>query len=287
MKFIPTNVTRTVKRAVLEAKIVSPKVLFAVGVVGSVASTVLACRATLKLEEKLEHFQADIDTAKQVADLPKRSFALVYAHGTMDIVKLYGPSILVGGLSIVALTTSHVTLERRNNNLSAAYAAVAASYSAYRDRVRTEYGVDKELDIYHGARYESSTIDGKKIVERVVDPYAVSCYAKFFDESSTQWVRHPDYNRMFIQSQQNYWNHKLHVDRFVFLNDVYESLGLPRTEAGQIVGWVLSDDEEGDNYIDFGLYEARSSEFMRGTEPSILLDFNVDGDIMYILRDKK
>ena len=54
-------------------------------------------------------------------------------------------------------------------------------------------------------------------------------------------------------------------------------LGLERSSAGQVVGWVMNND--GDNYIDFGMFEASSSRFVNGTERSVLLDFNVDGVI--------
>jgi hypothetical protein len=73
------------------------------------------------------------------------------------------------------------------------------------------------------------------------------------------------------------------MNKVVFLNEVYDLLGLPRTSAGQVVGWAItSDDAPGDKYIDFGFYNQDSERvraFVNGNESSILLDFNVDGPV--------
>ena len=84
---------------------------------------------------------------------------------------------------------------------------------------------------------------------------------------------------------------KLKNDGFLFLNDVYDSLGIPKTEAGQIVGWIYDEnDPERDNCVDFGIYNIHrvaNRDFINGIEPVILLDFNVDGDILHELSKKR
>jgi hypothetical protein len=74
----------------------------------------------------------------------------------------------------------------------------------------------------------------------------------------------------------------------VFLNDVYDSLGIPRSKAGAVVGWVLNRNGEGDNFISFGVFDGTTQEirdFVNGYEGSILLDFNVDGVIYDKIED--
>ena len=110
----------------------------------------------------------------------------------------------------------------------------------------------------------------------VADPNGVSIYAKFFDETSTQWTKTPEYNLIFLKGQQQYLNDVLHSRGHVFLNEVYDVLGLDRSKAGAVVGWVLG---EGDDYIDFNLYNKDNANFVNGDEGSVLLDFNVDGVI--------
>jgi Family of unknown function (DUF6353) len=289
MKLIPTVVTQKVSRQVLTMQKNAPRTLFVVGIVGVVGSTLLACRATLKLESVVDTLSDDIDgirarKSSQVLAHRKysqtdynRDLAYVYAKGAMQLGKLYGPALIVGTVSIGALTGSHVTLTRRNNSLMAAYSAVAASFEAYRERVRKEMGDEKELEVYHAVSNESVTID-KKIQElRTADPNKWSPYAKFFDEYNHNWQKNSEYNRLFITCQQNYANDLLRARGHIFLNEVYDMLGFEHTSAGAVVGWIIGKD--GDNFIDFGIYEATNARFVNGIERSIILDFNVDGVI--------
>lgn len=282
MKYIPAGITQTFGRQLLLARKSSPKTLFIAGIAGVVVSTVFACKATLKLEETIDEVQSDLGImkahAKELEDkVYRRDVAYIYAKGGVNLVKLYGPAVVLGGLSIAALTTSHITLTRRNAGLTAAYSAVAASFETYRERVRKELGEEKELDIYHGVSLEKVKIDGKEQTVRVLDPNGRSMYARIFDEYNCNWYKNPEINRVFIQAQQNYFNQLLQARGHVFLNEVYDRLGFERSKAGQVVGWVIS--EQGDNYIDFGLFESASTRFVNGVERSIVLDFNVDGVI--------
>ena len=114
-----------------------------------------------------------------------------------------------------------------------------------------------------------------------------SIYAKIFDESNSNWSRNPVANLTFLRAQQNFANEKLRAEGYLFLNDVYQSLGMPRTSEGQIVGWVWDPNKEieghvGDDYVDFGIYnelykDAAKRDFINAAEPCVWLDFNVDG----------
>lgn len=285
MVLIPQSATRAVFRSALLLKKSAPNILFAGGLTGVITSTVLACRATLQLAEDLPAMKAELDEVKNdVSEGRKgqdgytKDVAYVYGKNVLHVVKLYAPAVVVGGLSISALSGSHIMLNRRNAGLTAAYAAVQKAYDDYRDRVKAELGVDKETGIYHASYVEQvQQADGKKMEVVRADPNNWSPYAKFFDEASENWVKNAEMNRLFIQCQQSYANNLLHSRGHVFLNEVYDLLGLERSQAGSVVGWVIG--EDGDNYIDFGLFEANSSRFMNGWERSVILDFNVDGVI--------
>lgn len=109
-----------------------------------------------------------------------------------------------------------------------------------------------------------------------------SPYARFFDEECVMWSKDPELNKYYLLNQQNYANEKLRHQKYLFLNDVYDMLGMPRTKAGQVVGWVYKEDNPiGDNYIDFDIYNSHNRDFINGVAGSaILLDFNVDGCIL-------
>lgn len=259
------QLVRTVSRVGLHLKKNRPHILFGAGVVGTVATTVMACRATLKLNDTLDAAEKDIDYARaHDRDIP---YAYIKAAGR--ITRLYGPSVAVGVVSIGCLSGAHVDLTRRNQALMAAYSALQASYDAYRDRVRDQLG-DGELDIHRGL---VAVKDEEGEMKLRVDPNARSMYARVFDSRNINWDRDPEINRLFLQIQQNYFNDQLIAYGHVFLNDVYRQLGFEHSPQGALVGWLA--DGDGDGRIDFGIYHNHniSNEWGEG----IFLDFNVDG----------
>jgi len=284
MSLVPESLLKTASRQLLVAQKASPKVLFVAGLVGVVGGAILACRATTKLEPKLEEFKKELDTVSDKREVLTettyssrqyhKDLTSAYVHHTFSLVRLYAPSVILGSLGIAALTTSHVTLTRRNASLTAAYSALSMSYDAYREKIREEYGEERELELHQGAIIKAlNTGDDVKVAGR-----GYSVYAKCFDEGSIYWDKDPELNKVFIQCQQNYANHRLHARGFIFLNEVYEMLGFEPTQAGQCVGWFLGTD--GDNYIDFGLFVEANAPFINGYERNVFLDFNVDGLIL-------
>lgn len=287
---IKNAVTSKAGRQVLRAKKNSPTIFFVGGVVGVVGATVLACKATLQLDEVLNETDEREDTIKHF-DHPKYSEedrakdlfkSKVMTAGR--VAKLYSPAIIVGGISIAALTGSHIALNRRNTAIMAAYSALDKGFKEYRDRVREEFGDEKDLEFRHGSETRIETVmdenDEPKTTEHSVAPPGMpSIYARWFDEGSSSWQRQPEYNSLFLNSQQNYANNLLQARGHLFLNEVYDSLGIPRSKEGSVVGWILNG--EGDNFVDFGIYENndRKRRFVNRDERSILLDFNVDGVI--------
>jgi hypothetical protein len=112
-----------------------------------------------------------------------------------------------------------------------------------------------------------------------VDPDGPSIYGRFFDEFSTEYKKDADYNRVFLQAQQQMANNLLQSRGHLFLNEVYDALGFERTPGGSIVGWVIRKDGLRDNFVDFGLLKPGNERFINGGERAVFLDFNVDGII--------
>lgn len=281
----------------------SPEILATVGVVGVVASGVMACKATMKLNDVLEDSKETIDKIKEVSNNPsyaekyseedaKKDLTITYAQTGVKVAKLYAPSIALGTFSLSCLLISNNILRKRNMALSAAYLTVDKSFKEYRNRVSERFGeqVEKEIRYNIKAQEMETTVkneDGTEttVVEKVnvADPNLYSDYARFFDESCAAWQKDPEYNLMFLKSQQQYANDLLISRGRLFLNEVYDMLGIDRTKAGQVVGWVYDPvNPIGDNFVDFGIYDMdkeRVRAFVNGYEPNILLDFNVDGNV--------
>jgi hypothetical protein len=108
--------------------------------------------------------------------------------------------------------------------------------------------------------------------------YSVGPYARWFNEKSLAWTKDPEKNKFFLMRQQDYANEKLKAKGYLFLNELYDMVGIPKSKAGQVVGWMLNGD--GDGYIDFGLFSHNNEDFINGYKNSILLDPNVDGIIL-------
>ena len=301
MKFVPDAIARKVASQQLLASQHAPRILFVGGVVGMVGSTVLACRATLKLEETLDDIEREKSLAHSVkgeVDSPQyngdatytdselaRDLRVISLRGVGAIIKLYAPSVVLGGVSVAALTKSHNILKDRNVALTVAYTALDAAFSRYRERVVDRYGEEVDRDL----RYDSEEVDildeetGKITPATVATGTPGAPYARFFDqESSRNWSVDPDINLLFLRNVQNYMNDRLRSRGHVFLNEVYDELGLSHTEPGAVVGWRWNKGS-GDDYIDFGVWNGDSqvvNDFFNGREGAILLDFNVDG-VMY------
>jgi hypothetical protein len=283
---------KTFHRGVLLTKKFSPQILTGVGVVGVVASTIMAGKATLKLEPVVADVKAEVAVAKELKHTKtadeysstqyKRDITQAYTRGAMDLVKIYGPAATTLTVSLVCLVSAQGIMHKRNAAIAAAFKSTEQAFAEYRARVKEEFGEDKDRDFRAGIRdVEVTDEDGtKRIAAHIDHQLDASRYARFFDEGNPNWEKKAEYNLLFLKSVQNHMNDLLHVRGHVMLNDVYDRLGFDRTPEGAIVGWLMGG--EGDNYIDFNIYDFQSEakrDFVNGVEPSILLDFNVDGMI--------
>lgn len=302
---IMKKMTSTVRKASFKVKKHSPEILIVAGVIGTVASTVLACKATTKLSTIIDESKSDIEAIhkcsedEKMADQysqedAKKDLAIVYAQTGLKVAKLYAPAIALGALSITSIVASNQILRKRNVALTAAYATVDKTFKEYRSRVVDRFGeqVDKELRYNIKAKkFEEMVTDpetGKekkvKSTVEVADP-SNNPFVMFFDETTSKaYEENDDYNRMTLRATQQLANDKLHTDGYLFLNDVYDALGIQRTKMGQIVGWVDKPDEEGrDGYVDFRVLETNRETEDGGYKKAWLLDFNVDGNILDLI----
>lgn len=319
MKFsdISKVATRTLHQVGFQLKKHSPEILVVSGVVGTVVSTVMACKATTKLYDVLDETKEKIDMFHQGAKDGKvqsmvdgeivvvdyneedctRDITVTYARTGLKLAKLYAPAVAIGAVSLASILVGHNILHKRSLALAAAYTAADTSFKQYRGRVVERFGekLDKELLYNIKAKEVQETIvneDGSESTEtKVVDVAeatpAHGFYSYCFDETSSGWQRDAEANKFFLLRQQDYANELLRSKKRVFLNEVLEMVGLPRCRAGQTVGWVYDEQNPiGDNYIDFGIFDIRceaNRNFVNGLEKSIWLNFNVDGDILYSL----
>jgi hypothetical protein len=295
---IMKSVNGVTSKAVMKLKKHSPEILVVAGIAGTVVSAVLACKATTKVAEILNETKGTLDTIHEGMETGaingqeytnedgKKDTVVVYAQTGMKLAKLYGPAIILSTLSITSILASNNILRKRNVALGAAYAAIDKSFKEYRGRVIERFGEQVDTELKYGIKakkFEEIAVDPetgkeKKVKKTVMvaDPNLQSDYAVYFDSKSRNYETNPDYNRMFLKAQQAFANDKLQTRGHLFLNEVLDDLDLPRTPAGQIVGWTK---DGPDGYVNFRIVEVERETEDGRHEPALLLDFNVEGNI--------
>ncbi|MBS6805135.1 MAG: hypothetical protein KH251_06365 [Lachnospiraceae bacterium] len=295
---IMKSVNGVASKAVMKLKKHSPEILVVAGIAGTVVSAVLACKATTKVAEILDETKGTLDTIHEgmetgaingqeyTTEDGKKDTVVVYAQTGVKLAKLYGPAIILGTLSITSILASNNILRKRNVALGAAYAAIDKSFKEYRGRVIERFGEQVDTELKYGIKakkFEEIEVDPetgkeKKVKKTVMvaDPNLQSDYAVYFDSKSRNYETNPDYNRMFLKAQQAFANDKLQTRGHLFLNEVLDDLDLPRTPAGQIVGWTK---DGPDGYVNFRIVEVEREIEDGRHEPALLLDFNVEGNI--------
>lgn len=280
----------------------SPDILIVAGAVGVVASVVLACKATLKVDEIKKERQSKLDEIeecrKEVSDEAyseedmKNDQMIVNLRSAGKLIKTYAPSAITLGVSLGLIFKAHGILKARNAAIGAAYAAIDSAFKKYRERTVAKFGEAVDRELRYGLKEEELQVKegnetvNKKVVTADISP-KYSDYARVFDESSRRWKKSSEYNFMFLRDAQEHFNDLLNSRGHLFLNEVYDYLDFPRSEAGQFVGWLK--DGGGDCKVDIGLFDPnneRSAAFINGYERNIILDFNVDG-IIYDKIEKK
>lgn len=304
-----TGISRAFHKSCFKVKQRSPEILIAVGVVGAVASVVMACKATLKVNDILDDAKETVDrihdSVKEekhiksgevyTQEMANQDLAVTYVQTTWKLTKLYAPAVLVGIASVGCMIGSSIILRKRNIALAAAFKACETSFKEYRGRLIERFGKDldrelrynikaKEVEEVVGVDEEGNEVIEKKTIE-VMDPNVMhSIYSIIFDDGNLGWTKNAELNKMFLIQQQEAANYRLKREGFLSLNEVYKMLGAPQTSYGQIAGWVYTDDNTaGDNFVDFGLfdiYNEGSRDFINLREKSVVLDFNCIGNIL-------
>lgn len=313
MKINTKTLRKSFKKAQLTVRKHSPEILMVAGVIGTVAGAVMACKETLELEDVLDECkQEKMELEEQYAmceeyseDALKKDQVKLTIKQAVKIVKLYAPSVIMEATSIGVIFASNDIMRKRNASMAAAYATLNSMYKRYRQNVIESYGEEVDKDMRFGVKHEKVTEideDGNKVKidARIVDldntALAISDYSRFFQSGCKGFdASSGRYNLLYLKGIQAMFNNKLIADGYVMLNDVYRELGFDTIPEGWSIGWVYDEANPiGDNYIDFGLYEARNKNqrAVNDWEPVILMDFNVDGNLyedpkLYSLLKKK
>lgn len=303
--------------AALAIKAHAPEILLGVGAVSFVATVVSACKATPKCAQIFEEHNRLLEANKKCEEgvgdgsvkvykskkeaVPDR--IAIYLKTGWRLVKNYKWTIIFGGISLGCFLSGNIILRRILNGTAAALAAVTIEndrnkeyIAAMEDAINEKLGSEKLEEIRDAACTKTggtvvTNIDEKGNVtkHRETGKYGMSEFAKIYDSSNPNWEKDPVSNRIFLEQKERWMNDRLQTWGHLFLNDVYEALDMPKTQAGQVMGWKYYDSEEeriangGSNYVSFGIFDTKNKavstalrRFLDGLEPNVWLDFNCD-----------
>lgn len=191
----------------------SSTILTCVGSIGVVTTAVLAVKATPKAMRLLE--SAEEEKGEELT--------------TLEIVKIAGPAYIpatITGVSTIAcIFGANILSKRQQASLMSAYALVENSYKEYKNKLKTLYGDDADKEITKEIvkdRYENydvSVSDGKQL---------------FFDYFS---MRYFESTMEEVLIGENNFNKNLTLNGYASLNELYDSLGIPRVDYGYELGW--------------------------------------------------
>lgn len=276
-----------------------PEIMVIGGVIGGVVAAVMACKATIKANDILVEAKDQVEKINLAASDPdavteeyteeqhKKDLITCYVQTGVKVARAYAPAVLLGGMSVASILGGHNILRGRNVALAAAYATLDGSFKDYRKEVVNRFGKEIDYQLKHKLKAEEITekvedpetgkkTKVKKTVLTKTSDAREDGYSRLFDAACPNWVNDPNLNRSFLSCQQSYFNDKLQAVGYVFLSDIYKTLGYRITPESRVVGWTL--DGNGDGYIDFGFDQ--DDMFMSGYNKDVWLDFNVDGPIL-------
>lgn len=284
----------------------APEIFISVGVAGVVTGTVVACKATTKINDILDNRKEELEKIEEgieILDLEeyseedaKKDRQIVNAKTGVALFKLYAPAVAITSISLAMIIQAHRIMNRRNAALSAAYLTLNKTYKEYKDRVVEKIGEDANQELIYGYKTKKVKIKekdpetGKEVnVEKEIkvkdkDKDFLDSFNYVFDESNPLYKPNGTYNDIFLNSIETYANEMLKSRRHLFLNEVFDELGMERTKEGQVLGWYYDDtSDEFHNFVDFGINEVAYDDGEGGYYFRHELNFNPDGNILELL----
>lgn len=277
----------------------APTILSVTASAGVIATGYLAWKAGTRFEDvegrdwdRRKECLRNADTIPD-EDVPKieRKNRILFI---LDTVRTVAPAAIVGAATITMIYFSNSISKKRLAAMGAAYATLQTAFDGYKRTMVEALGkesVDKilkpKLPNVGKSAEEILSSDNKSDAAHVSDAVvnslkALSPYARIIaEESSTCWDPNEDYTSQNLAAVQLWANRRLERKGHLFLNEVFDQLGLSRTREGAVVGWLKNG--EGDGYVSFGdfdasIYRVPSDDYTR-VDSNFIVDFNVDGVI--------
>ena len=207
----------------------APTVLTCLGAAGVVATAITAVNATPKAIKRLE-------TAKE-----KKGEELTKLEQVQATYVAYIPSMVLGAATITCIFGASTLNKRQQAALCSAYALVDGAFKEYREKLIELHG--KEIDEEVRTAIARQHCDYHQIDLDIPDQKLL-----FYEPNSGKFFE--KYEREIMDAEYHL-NRNFVMRGYSALNELYEFLGLPQTDDGELYGWSV---DEGYYWIDFEHY---------------------------------
>lgn len=317
-----TNIKLAASRLMLKGKKYAPEICVGASIVIGAVGIYQACKSTLEVESIIDETKETLDKIKEnepkegeevkkfvdkdgneqdyTKEIATKNKVTTYLRFVGKMAKTYWKASLLLILALILNLKGFGILKKRHIAMCAAYTGLKASYDKYRDAIKEKFGIDIDKAAILGLSEKIVTKEtedekgNRSVVEEVEktankNPSDDSDYICLFNNhSSHHWKNNAEMNYAFLKSTEVYATQLLRVRGHVFLNEVYDALGMPRTQTGALCGWVLN--STGDNYVSFGIddcYDAKNNMVIKDClsnepdkfNPDFWLEFNCQGTI--------
>ncbi len=273
----------------------SPSILIGAGIVGVIAATVKACKATKVATPVIEELKEDLENAKDKGDEAKKIKYECYVRTGKELTKIYGPTVILGIASISMIVGSHIILNKRNAALAAALTTVNGAFKDYRRNVIRELGADADEKFRLGKQIVEKEVEytdkkGNKKTridkQEVADPEAKGHgWLRYITPSSPFWNDDELMMEAWFNREQMYSNELLRIHKRFVIDQLWEKLGIVVTDMeaadAMIMGWG-----EGD-YIELNVSKVMIPDQNGNLTPAYAVDPNVQRNVVKHLNKKK
>ena len=245
------------------------------GIASGAGAVITTAVQTTKLEPIVSEHEKKVKEIKAFGysrEEESRALLKVYAVTLGKLAKLYAVPAGLEAVSIATRISGHNTLKGENLAIAAAYTGILEAYKTLRHEVKKED--DKPpFDI---VEEDTEATETQKLQEAMLE----HPYCRVFHNGNENW--HPIFeeNVAFLRKKMAEANERFHARGYLYLNEVFESIGIKSCPEGEYIGWV---EGYGNNYVDFGITPITDPRLDGKCSPSVWLDFNVDGHVEQII----
>lgn len=190
----------------------SSTILTCVGIVGVVATAIMAVKATPKATKMLTDAQEE------------KGEKLTKTEMILTVAPAYIPTVITGAATITCIVSANILNKHQQAAITSAYALLDQSFKDYKGKVVELYGEDTDREIRDEIAKDKYNESDMKYGSQQL----------FYDEFSKRFFESTSFK---VQQAEYYLNRDLTMRDYAYLNEFYEYLDIDEIDSGWKLGW--------------------------------------------------